>query len=86
MGLDIVELIMSIEEEFEIEIPNEFAETFTTPKNVIDYLATLPKFSEPNRPREYIADKVWLIIEDVVGIDRRDYSEDSRFIEDMAMD
>ena len=86
MGLDIVELIMRVEEEFEIEIPDEIAETLTTPRTVIDYLANLPKFSERRRPREYIADKVWLIIEDVVGIDRRDYNEDSRFIEDMGMD
>ena len=86
MGLDIVELIMSVEAEFEIEIPDEIAETFTTPRAIIDYLAKLPKFSDLNRPREYIADKVWLIIEDVVGIDLHDYNEDSRFIEDMAMD
>ena len=86
MGLDIVELIMRVEEEFEIEIPDEIPENLTTPRTVIDYLAKLPKFTDQNRPREYIADKVWLIIEDVVGIDRRDYNEDSRFVEDMAMD
>jgi acyl carrier protein len=86
MGLDIVELIMRIEEEFGIEIPNENAETFTTARTVIDYLTNLHEFSEHSRPREYIADKVWLIIEEVVGIDRRDHNEDSRFIEDMAMD
>ncbi len=86
MGLDIVELIMRVEEDFEIEIPDSIAETLTTPRTVIDYLMSLPKFSEQHRPREYVADKVWLIIEDVVGINRRDYNEDSRFIEDMAMD
>jgi len=77
---------MRIEEEFEIEITNEIAEKLTTPRMVIDYIANLPKFSDRNRPPEYIADKVWLIIEEVIGIKRRDYNEDSRFIEDMAMD
>lgn len=79
-------MVYAIEEKFEITIPNEAAETFTTPRIVIDYLANLPKFRDPDRPREYIADKVWLIIKDETGINRRDYHEDSRFIEDMGMD
>lgn len=86
MGLDLVEMVMRIEEEFEIDIPNEVAETFTTPKKVINYLIVLPKFKDENRPRENIADKIWLIIEEETGIDRKDYNEDSRFIEDMGMD
>lgn len=86
MGLDLVEIVMRIEEDFEIEIPDRVAETLTTPGKVIDYLANLPKFSDLNRPREYIADKVWRIIEDVAGVDRRDYYEESRFIEDMGLD
>jgi hypothetical protein len=85
MGLDLVEIVMRVEEDFEVEIPDEISETLTTPRIVIDYLANLPKFSERNRPREYIADKVWLILEEVVAIDRHDYNEDSRFIEDMGM-
>lgn len=86
MGLDTVEMKMRIEEEFEIEIPDAIAVTFTTPRRVIDYLTSLPKFSTRNRPREYIADKVRAIIEDEVGINRREYHEDSRFIEDMGTD
>lgn len=86
MGLDLVEMVMRVEEEFEIEIPNEVAETFTTPRHVIDYLMTLPKFRDANRPREYLADKVRLIVEDVAPIDPGDYHEDARFIEDMYMD
>ena len=86
MGLDLVEMVMRIEEEFEIEIPDEAAVTFTTPRHIIEYLMTLPKFRYANRPREYIADKVRLIIEDEAPIDPRDYHEDSRFIEDMGMD
>lgn len=37
-SLDIVELIMSMEEHFDIDIPDEDAETLTTVKKVIDYL------------------------------------------------
>ena len=50
MGLDIVEMVIRFEEEFEVEIPNKVAETLETPKAVIDYLSELPKYK--NRPRE----------------------------------
>lgn len=86
MGLDLVEMVMRIEEEFETEIPDEVAVTFTTPRKVIDYLVNLPNIKEKRHPREYISDKVWRIIEDEAGVDRTDYYENSRFIEDMGMD
>ncbi len=37
-SLDTVELIMKLEEEFDIEIPDEEAEKLTTVGKVIDYL------------------------------------------------
>lgn len=37
-SLDIVELIMALEEEFDIEIPDEEAEKFPTVGNVVDYI------------------------------------------------
>ena len=37
-SLDVVELIMSIEEKFEIEIPDSDAEKIVTVKDVIDYI------------------------------------------------
>jgi acyl carrier protein len=37
-SLDIVELIMAMEEEFEIEIPDEEAEKIRTVEDVIQYL------------------------------------------------
>lgn len=39
-SLDIVELVMAMEEEFDIEIPDEDAEKLVTVKNVQDYLQT----------------------------------------------
>ena len=39
-SLDIVELIMALEEEYEIEIPDEDAEKIQTVQNVIDYIVT----------------------------------------------
>ena len=37
-SLDIVELVMAIEEEFEIEIPDEDAEKITNVQSAIDYV------------------------------------------------
>ena len=37
-SLDIVELIMAIEEEFEIEVPDEDAEKLQTVQETIDYV------------------------------------------------
>ena len=37
-SLDIVELIMAFEEEFDIEIPDDAAEKINTVKNAVDYI------------------------------------------------
>lgn len=37
-SLDIVELVMAMEEEFEMEIPDEDAEKIATVKDVVDYV------------------------------------------------
>ena len=37
-SLDIVELIMALEEDFEIEIPDEDAEKITSVGNIVDYI------------------------------------------------
>ncbi|MEQ8236866.1 MAG: acyl carrier protein [Syntrophomonadaceae bacterium] len=37
-SLDIVEMIMLLEEEFEFEIPEEVAEKLKTVKDVVDYI------------------------------------------------
>lgn len=38
-SLDLVELIMALEEEFDIEIPEEDAERFTKVEDVVSYLS-----------------------------------------------
>jgi acyl carrier protein len=40
-SLDLVELIMAMEEEFDIEIPDEEAEKILTVQNAIDYVAKI---------------------------------------------
>ncbi len=40
-SLDLVELIMAMEEEFDVEIPDEDAEKIATVQNAIDYIDNL---------------------------------------------
>jgi len=37
-SLDVVELVMALEEKFEIEIPDDEAEKIATVKDVVDYI------------------------------------------------
>ena len=47
---------------------------------------TKPEIRNKGMTRKSIAQKVWLIIEGEIGIDVSEYSENSRFIEDMNID
>jgi len=40
-SLDTVELVMALEEAFDVEIPDEAAEKITTVKDVVDYITTV---------------------------------------------
>ncbi len=40
-SLDLVELIMAMEEEFDVEIPDEDAEKIATVQDAIDYIAKI---------------------------------------------
>jgi len=42
-SLDVVEIIMGLEEEFDIEIPDEDAEKIMTVQQIIDYVEAPPK-------------------------------------------
>lgn len=42
-SLDIVELVMALEEKFEVEIPDSEAEKLVTIQNVVDYINSLKK-------------------------------------------
>ena len=84
MGLDLVEMVYRIEEEFEIILPDEECEKMTTPRHVIDYLMNRQEINA-KWSRDYVSITVWQIIEDEGGVSRKDFYDDSRFIEDMGM-
>ena len=52
-SLDIVELVMQIEKEFDIEIPDDEAESIRTVQNAIDYIVACFVAFERREPRAY---------------------------------
>jgi len=97
MGLDSVELVMALEEEFGVRIPDSEAERMLTPRRVIDWMCAQQEqgalFSVPgSKPpsgfhvftREQIAERVREVVREQLGIE--EFSDDDRFIEDLRMD
>ena len=83
MGLDLVEMVTRVEEEFEIQFPDEDASKITTPGELIGYLMSRTEVAE-KWSRDYVNLSIWMIIEDELGVNREDFNNDSRFIEDMG--
>ena len=82
MGLELEEMVIRAEEEFDISIPDDEAVTLTTPRQFIDYLMSRAELFD--RTRDAVAESVWQMVESGIGINRKDFTEDSRFIEDMG--
>ena len=85
MGLDLVETVYRLEEEFQITIPNDAAERLTTVREIVEYLMSREEVKN-KWSRDYVALSVWMILEEETGIERKDWNEDSRLIEDMGLD
>ena len=60
MGLELVEMIYRLEDEFEITIPNEESVKMATPRSVIDYLLSQPEIGE-KWSRDYVHISVWML-------------------------
>jgi acyl carrier protein len=88
MGMDSVELVMAWEEHFGIDIPNERAATWETPRLAILGIADLLKLQPTARtwaPEEIESDVLEIIVEQI-AIRRSDFTLDSHFIRDMGID
>jgi len=48
-SLDLVEMVMTLEEAFDIEIPNDVLEHFGTPSELVDLLERLLSNQRPNK-------------------------------------
>ena len=91
MGLGSVELVMALEEEFGVRIPDSEAEQMLTPRHVIDWMCAQQEqgalFSAPGSKaprgfqgftREEIAERVREIVREQLGVE--EFSNDDRFM------
>ena len=83
MGLELVEMVLRLEDEFDISISDEDSAKISTPRQLIEYLMSRPELAG-KRSRDAVAESVWQIVGEEIGIDRKNFTEDSRFIEDMG--
>jgi acyl carrier protein len=84
MGLDIVELIMRVEEEFNIEIPDEDAEKLTTAGSIADYVAE--KSGADGDTHEVIWQRVKAVLVEAYGIPPEKVHPSARLVEDLKLD
>ena len=82
MGVDTVELVMAIESDFDIVIPDETAAQLITPRKVIDFICQ----ERRDLSRDEIAERIEAIILHQTGIDPTAYDEDKDFVRDFGMD
>jgi acyl carrier protein len=93
MGLDIVELVMTVEETFGIEIPDRAAERLRTVGDLYWYVREHapgePALSAGSRdavPADELWDRLLDIIEKETGVDRERLTPAARFVDDLGLD
>lgn len=84
MGLEIIELVMRVEEEFKLEIPDEDAEKFRTIGDIADYIAA--KQQIPSGNQEQLWQQVHAIAVDELAISPDLITRDARMVEDLGLD
>lgn len=91
MGLELVEFVMTLEEEFKVNIPDEVAQTLTTPRKVYEWLIHELRADKPDaipfgRPwtREQVVERTRDIIRTQFGITK--FHDDDRFVDDLGID
>ncbi|MGD2118774.1 MAG: hypothetical protein PVG66_10465 [Chromatiales bacterium] len=90
MGLDIVEMIMAVEEEFELAIPNEIASTLETPGLVHEYVVTQLKENKKIKSNGEQDQEIWEKIQEVIvsqlGVTIDEVTKDAKFVDDLKAD
>ena len=87
MGLDTVELMMRVEDDFGIEIPDEVAETLVTVGMLSDFIvAELGRVSGVPQDPEAVYDMLKAIICEQTGVEADAVVRDASFVKDLRLD
>jgi acyl carrier protein len=86
VGLDIVELVMGVEEEFDVDIPDKVQETIATVGDLADAVAAeLTRLGRPAHPND-IFERVKKLTVERAEVDPDDVTREARFVDDLGMD
>lgn len=87
MGLDSVELVMAIEEEFDIELSNEVVSTILTVRHLRDAIATeLARLHRPVENPDALFEKLRDMIAKQAGIQPDRVVLDAEIVRDLRID
>jgi len=89
MGLDAVELVLAVEDEFAITIDDKDAEKITTPRQFADYVVGRLGAMAPGEKTEWTSDpilqRIIQITSEQLGVPIEKVLPDSHFVEDLGM-
>jgi len=87
MGLDSVELVMTIEEEFDLEIPNEVAAKIVTVGDMHAFLISeLRRLGRSDREDARVFERMREVICRQLGVMPEEVVPSARFVEDLHID
>ena len=91
MGLEFVEFVMTLEEEFKVDIPDKVAQDLRTSRKVYEWLIHELRADNTNAipfgkawTREQIIQRTRELIRDQFGVEK--FSDDDHFVEDLGID
>ena len=80
MGLDAVELLMGVEEQFELEIPDDDASQILTVGQLVDYITSRQVAAgRPNVNADIVLDQLRTLIPYHLGVSREEVTLAARF-------
>jgi acyl carrier protein len=87
MGLDSVELVLSVERHFAVNIPDSDASTLTTVGKLHDWVVNeLQRLKRPEVDPSAVFIEIRRLICDQLGIEPERVTPDARFVQDLHVD
>jgi acyl carrier protein len=87
MGLDSVELVMSVERRFDIEVPDEIAATLVTVENLHRFVVSeLQRLDRQPLDSDAVFAEIRDLICDQLGVEPERVIPEARFVEDLRID
>ena len=86
MGLESVEIVMAVEEEFGIRIPDERAAELATVGDMLDFVLIALRQRGEVPDETAIWEHLRAVIVDQIGVPLEDVTRNARFIQDLGVD